>query len=62
MSDDDALTPCFRALALAVIYRAVLDARRGNLEARAWLTVWEGREWAELLGLPYWPPVIETRC
>jgi hypothetical protein len=56
------LTPCYRALLLAVIYRAVLDARRGDVEARDWLTTGGGRDWADVLELPYWPPDIETKC
>jgi hypothetical protein len=51
-------TDGYRLLLLAVIYRAVLDARAGDCDARTWLTVGEGREWAEALDVPYWPPKL----
>lgn len=52
----DAPPGYWRALALAVIYRAVLDARRGDPAAVEWLTGEAGRAWAEPLDLPCWPP------
>jgi hypothetical protein len=51
-------TDGYRLLLLAVIYRAVLDARAGDTDAREWLTVGEGREWAEALGIERWPPKL----
>jgi hypothetical protein len=53
---DADLLPGYRLLLLAVIHRAVLDARCGDLEAREWLLSRETRELADWLGLPYWPP------
>ena len=46
----------WRALALAVVLRAVLDARKGDAAALGWLTGNAGRAWVELLDLPHWPP------
>jgi hypothetical protein len=51
-------TDGYRLLLLAVIYRAVLDARAGDTDAREWLTVGEGRDWAEALGIERWPPKL----
>jgi hypothetical protein len=51
----------YRHLLLAVIHRAVLDARAGDLEAREWLLSRETRELADWLGLPCWPPPLERR-
>jgi hypothetical protein len=57
----DELTPAadgYRLLLLAALYRAVLDARAGDTDAREWLTVGEGRDWAEALDVPCWPPKL----
>lgn len=57
--DADTLAPGYRLLALAVIYRAVMDARKGDRAARAWLLVGEGRDLGELLELDRWPPRLD---
>ena len=44
---DDVMTPC-HALAIAIIERAQLDAKRGDLGALAWL-LHTGIDWAEAL-------------
>lgn len=51
--------PGWRLLGLGLILRAVLDARKGDPAARAWLIGADGHAWAELLDLPAWPPAIE---
>jgi len=53
------LNPAYRRLAIAMLLRAVRDARHGSGEALAWCyqdSPFGGRWWADLLDLECWPP------
>jgi hypothetical protein len=61
----DELTPAadgYRLLLLAALYRAVLDARAGDTDAREWLLSAEARDLADALDVPYWPPPLDKRA
>ena len=55
-----------RALAAALLWQAVKDARRGDIGAWSWVVGAEALTWAEMLDLERWPPdglkVIHKAC
>jgi hypothetical protein len=67
MENDGYYSPeACRALAAALLLRAVRDARRGDEGAVAWVLSADSQMWAETLGLERWPPdglkVIHKAC
>jgi hypothetical protein len=48
-----------RVLLLAVLWTALVDAKHGDADARAWVNGTDARHYADLLKLDSFPPPLE---